>query len=143
VEELLQPVHGAGIPRAADAESHPEVIRHVEAVTGRQEQSVTHGRLTEAARIPAVHEARKRRHAAAGSNPVQHTGMPGQHAIQQREVGAGDFTGAAQHDVAMADGNLREELARSRVGDAEVLPRVQAVRAPPEVRLDDPAHAQA
>ena len=63
-------------------------------------------------------------------------------AIEQREVGAGHLACPREHVIVMANGDFTEKLSHRRIGNSDVLARVQILAAAVAIAFDDPPEAQ-
>src|ERR1700745_220430 len=98
------------------------------------------GRAESAVALSA-HQPGKHGHAALRRNPAEYVAMVGDEALEELEIASGCFLRFPEHDVTIADCDLRENLSGGGVADGEVGARGPVLLAALGIVLDHPSRA--
>jgi len=113
--------------------------RRIEAVSRREQDATLRRSLAEGAAVLSTDQPGKHSHPSARRNPADDLLMLGHETAELPKIVTGYPLRSAEHGIAMAHGELRQEFAGSIVCDREVSTRGPVVLAPFWIVLDHPS----
>src|SRR5579862_189235 len=142
-QKFRQTVDRPRKPVPAGTESDAEMGSHPEAIAGREHHAALSQPLAELPRVAPVHQPGKRRHASAGSNPLQHFRILREKRIEYLKILDGNGLAAIVDGFPIPQCQRRESFAQRRVRNREITARVQIAFPARGIAFDDPPGPQA